>query len=314
MAGLLETLSDFGTDLRARRQERLANSAYRQQAGLLKPLLSQFGAETAQQVGSALLSDSPEARAIGGGLLQQLLMQRGQMGLTPQQQAELAWRSSQIKTEEMQQEKLGLDIDQARKLGPLNLQATQSLIAQRNAAAQASLASAEAARRGKISETADRINQRWVKQIATPTEVADAVQQISGALKTGDPLGALAATVKLAKVLDPQSVVREGEVTTVEGGTGLAENLVRTYNRVIGNGGFSPEGAKQLERVAKSVAAPVLQRGLRIESELRTAADNLELDPTETLLGTGWQGDWVRQYLQDADDPGRKVGMDLGRP
>jgi len=156
----------------------------------------------------------------------------------------------------------------------------------------------------EIDSLVNTMNQRFMTQMDAPAQVSDAVQQIDNALNTGNSLSALAAVIKLAKVLDPTSVVREGEVTTVEGGIGIADQLIRKYNRFFGQG-FSAEGAAQIRQTVDAVARPVLDRGARIQQEYQRAADLAGIPYERVVLGIGYQdpgllGGPARQASQPA--------------
>jgi hypothetical protein len=234
---------------------------------------------------------NPATRQLGEASAMQLL--------TPQGRGELWKTAAQIDAANMSAEKSRLDIEQARLLGPANLAATQALEQSRLAAARASEASAAAASAGKIDQVGARLNQRWLAQIAAPVAVQDSMQQIDAALVTGDSLGALAAVIKLAKILDPTSVVREGEVTTVEGGVGIADQLVRAYNKLKGDG-FSEAGARQLQQTAVQVAFPVLTRGRQLTAEFRAMAEAAGVNERDVVGGVGWDDAYVTQIVKRA--------------
>lgn len=135
-----------------------------------------------------------------------------------------------------------------------------------------------------------------------PVEVADAVQQIGNGLKTGNSLGSLAAVIKLAKILDPTSVVREGEVTTVQGGIGTASALINEFNR-LGGKGMTPQAAEQFKNVVLQIAGPVLQRGLRLGAEYKASAEKLGVPGDLVTTGVGFPEGFVTRYLQGFPDP-----------
>jgi len=133
-----------------------------------------------------------------------------------------------------------------------------------------------------------RLNQRYLTQIKTPVEVADAMQQIRAALDTKDSLGVLAATIKLAKTLDPDSrSVTEGEQRAVRGGLGIGESLMVQYNQLFGEG-FSEEGAERFWKVALSVGTPLLERGKRIDAEFSNLANLSGVDARRVTTGAGF--------------------------
>lgn len=310
MGALLEYV--LGQKLAEKRQAFQAEQLQPQATALAKLMAAQgLQADPQAQAAVRMLMD-PRSRAAGvelSGVLQgrmdplyqQELSNAEQLGANQRVAAQGAAMDRLLKL---------ADFQTKQDMVPLEQQAVRALINQRESAAAASRASALAASEGRITDRQDKLNQTFLRQIGAATEVADAVQQIDAALGTGDSLGSLAAVVKLAKVLDPTSVVREGEVTTVQGGTGTAENLIAQYNKLFGQG-FSEEGANRFRKVARAVAGPVLERGLRIEDEIRTSARNVEADPEMAIRGAGWRGGWARQWLQGGDNPGQPVDLDF---
>lgn len=302
-------------DMRGSQQAKERLAAY-------KPLLGLFGADVAARIGPALTSSDPGAQQMGQGMLADLLAQRQrlqQSKLPVEQQVARLPPIDRAKFESEQalgrQRLLAGDqtiqeMEQAARLGPLNEQAARALIASREASRQASLANAALAQSGRITQVQGTLNQRFLAQMQAPVEVADAVQQAEQALKTGDSLGVLAASVKLAKILDPTSVVREGEVTTVQGGIGLAAQLVNGYNKLFGQG-MTPAGMQAYQQLIRAVAGPVLQRGVRIEDEVRKAAAVMEADPDMAATGIGWPSNYVRRYLQGMPDPNTNADHEL---
>jgi hypothetical protein len=332
MAGLLElignargTVSGYRDATRAKilqplldqLTQREADAKQQRDAKLLQPLLNQYGPDAAKAIGSAWMAGGPAADMANSRLAQAEQMQASKMPMEDQlarlplgDQAQIASEQALYRQRMLAGDQTQLQIDQAQQMGPLERQAVQALIGSRNASAQASRANADLARAGKITQVQGTLNQRFLSQMDAPVQVADAVQQVDSALSTGNSLGVLAATIKLAKILDPTSVVREGEVTTVQGGLGVASQLLNNYNKLFGQG-MSQEGAKAFQKLTKSVAGPVLQRGVRIEDEIRNAASVMEADPNMAATGIGWPSQYVRRYLQGMPDPNTNADFEL---
>ena len=286
-------------------------------AALLKPLLNQYGPDAAKAIGSAMIAGGPASQMAEQRMAQQQQLQASRQPMdqqiammSPMQQAqmgsELALGDQRRSSTAVNQQQLA----QAQAEGPYSLAAIQAQIRQRDASAQASMANRAAADSGRITQVQSRLNDRFLTQMDAPTQVADSVQQIDASMAGGDSLGALAATIKLAKILDPTSVVREGEVTTVQGGTGLAASLVNAYNKAGGKG-MGPAQAAAFKRTVRSVAVPVLQRGLRIEGEVRKAAETMDADPEMAATGIGWPSGFVKRYVGDMPDPNTAADFEL---
>lgn len=300
-------------EMRAGVQSRLQDQLARDEMARLQEQASQQAPGVARVLGAL-----PEARglrgqtpSIGSGWQDlppelastvQLLMDPATQGtglgfaaqlLSPQGRAELERTRASTMQAQAGTDLSRFQLEQAQRLGPLNYAAELALVESRRAATAASQASAQAAAAGKMDQVTARLQDRWLRQMVAPVAVQDSLQQIDAALDTQDSLGALAAVIKLAKILDPTSVVREGEVTTVEGGIGIADQLVRNYNRLKGEG-FSGGGVKSLRQTALAVAAPVLSRGSQITAEFRGLADASGVPADQVVTGIGWDDAYSR--------------------
>lgn len=293
------------------------NALDQRTAGLLKPILNRYGPDAAKAIGSAWMAGGSAADLANSNLAQAEQQQASKLPVPEQlarlplpEQVAIAADQALYRQRTLAGDQTTAEMDQARVMGPLEKQATEALIGSRNASAQASRANASASKTGQISQVQFTLNQRFLSQMDAPVQVADAVQQIDGAFETGNSLGVLAATIKLAKILDPTSVVREGEVTTVQGGLGVGTQLLNNYNKLFGQG-MNAEGAKAFQKLTKSIAGPVLQRGVRIEDEIRKAAGVMQADPNMAATGIGWPSQYVRRYLQGMPDPTTGTDFEL---
>jgi hypothetical protein len=298
---MVESQTRVADQLAQAEQQRAEAQAARQAPGLAAALGRLVPQPANPNVGAGMNPADPRAQAVGLMMdprTRQLGAAQAGALLDPLGRQQLANAGLQGQAYEAQILRDNQAVSDAQRLGPLNVQAVQARIAQSQAAAAASAATAAAVAAGRIDPIEGRINQRWLAQMEAPVQVLDAVQQAEAALATGDSLGSLAAVIKLAKVLDPTSVVREGEVTTVQGGTGVAESLITDYNRIFGEG-FSPQGAAAFRRTLKATAKPVLQRGVRITDEVRQQALDYGAVPARVTTGIGWNRDYVADYLAD---------------
>ena len=320
--GLLDRIADwqrgiYEHEAAMRRQSALqmdqALTAQRQaqQAALLKPTLSRFGAETAQQVGSLLLSDSPNARAMGAEQLAGLMESAG--NVSPAMQRAIQMAQAQQQGQVLQNTATAQRIQQQAEMHPLEVEALQYQRARDEATREAEILRKQSLIAGQINETEFRLSGAYAKQMESPIQVADSIQQIQASMDTGNSLGVMAGVVKLAKILDPTSVVQRGEVERTVGGIGIADQLMTASNKLSGEG-FNPGARKAFDATVRAVASPVLERGLRIEEEFRTAAKAAGVRPSSVVIGTGFNRDFVSQWLAGAPSPGAPTDFNFGGP
>lgn len=160
----------------------------------------------------------------------------------------------------------------------------------------------------------DQQNKFLAKMIG-PSEVWQAYQQIEGMLSTGDALGTRAAMIKLAKILDPTSVVREGEVTTIEGGTGMGNWIMNEFNAAFNQG--APEQMVQaIRNTALKAAGPVLENAVRQRNEFAGALDYIygaDLPGAARIVtGSGLPWGEIENLLQGGQTAGVQTDPETG--
>jgi hypothetical protein len=82
-------------------------------------------------------------------------------------------------------------------------------------------------------------------------ETQAAFNKIESAANAGNPTGDLAMTIQLMKLLDPGSVVREGEQQMVRNTASIPDRLWNAYNAAKGEGSLSPEQRKEVLGMAQ---------------------------------------------------------------
>lgn len=141
--------------------------------------------------------------------------------------------------------------------GGLDLQRQQFAFQQQQveaAAQQAAQLQAAGVLSGDQADTLLKLSDRYVKQSAAPRERLGAVNNLKSAFSQRTNQGDLAAITTFAKVLDPGSVVREGELQLSSGSA--VPIFVRQLFGEIANGGLlSDEDRKRITAVADDFVA-----------------------------------------------------------
>ena len=101
------------------------------------------------------------------------------------------------------------------------------------------------------------IRNDWMKSDTTKKTMAlrSTVGAIQGQLALKNGNGDLASIILLAKMLDPASVVREGEIEVLRKTGGPADQLYAQYQQVMGQGSLSDEGRARLGQQANQLMA-----------------------------------------------------------
>jgi hypothetical protein len=92
----------------------------------------------------------------------------------------------------------------------------------------------------------DDLRGELTKQLANFTELDRRFRGIQSAFKAPNGANDYAMIVDIAKILDPISVVREGEVEAVKKTAGLPDQLFQAFLKVQGGGILSPQVRAQI--------------------------------------------------------------------
>jgi len=280
-------------------QNKLATEAEQRQlqtqAGLLKPILSKYGPDAAKQIGSLLLSNSPEARAYGAAQLGDAEVRRG----TAPQSLLQSLQAGQLANTAAAQ-----GITQQGIMGPLQVERERAGIAASNAS---TAASQYALRQQQLADAAPKP----VLPYGEPPKGRFPVQNPQGEIEYIPQPGTEAYNTATEAVRTQENLVRDLQLfqTSVvkagASGTEMVGDLANTLRFQRGN---------VLSGLAKLRNLGVLQPG-----EYEILADQLP-DPTGFIRNiggavaafepTGIVADAMREAIQAPYDQFRKLAED----
>ena len=123
----------------------------------------------------------------------------------------------------------------------------------------------------------------------THQEIRQAYEQVNNSLKREDAAGDLAAAIKINKMLDPTSVVKESEAAHIAGARGILDNLVQLNAKITKGETLS----KQQRSQYKSLVKDFYDISGNQYNETRNKYDEFgranQLVGTETILGVPWK-------------------------
>lgn len=109
---------------------------------------------------------------------------------------------------------------------------------------------------------------------------------------SGAPSGAndIAIVFGFMKMIDPTSVVREGEFATAENTAGVPDQIMQLYNRVL-QGQRLPEDARANMLLAAEAQMKGAEQGFaQVENYYRGLAEQYQLNPDHVVRGVGQSG------------------------
>lgn len=151
--------------------------------------------------------------------------------------------------------------------------------------------------------------------VAALAETSDALlaySQLKNVLASKDPIAAQAAVIKIAKLLDPGSVVRTEEGEAIKGGTGLALALQNSLNIAIGEG-MTDEMVNQFTNLTNQLIGPYAQEGIGIYDGIAEQAERFGIDPAYALSQAGVDRELL-QRLAGGGNLSENSVIDLTKP
>lgn len=127
---------------------------------------------------------------------------------------------------------------------------------------------------------------RYSASLPLYESVTGALDRIAAGRRSGqdDQLAAHDAVVAYANLLDPPSVVREGEVVSVLRARGTPDYIISQVERVLGGQPMTPELARQLERSAADRMAGYRRAIEPIAAQYRGIATRRGVSPENVVL------------------------------
>jgi hypothetical protein len=157
----------------------------------------------------------------------------------------------------------------------------------------------QAAQQAAIQEQAQQrqkgtvdLRKEYEKNLMPFATIQRAAEQAYSGLQGGGGMDAIAQAVNFFKVIDPTSVVREGEAIQVTKESGLAPTLLRSLNRALrGEGGFDAKSRQALGDAINRQLEGRYKSALRQREFYTTRAQQGQLDPGAVMGGLGiqWQ-------------------------
>lgn len=118
--------------------------------------------------------------------------------------------------------------------------------------------------------------------------INQAYNQINSALDKNNAAGDLTAAIKINKLLDPDSIVRESEVATVANATGLIDKLSNYASQVAKGTRLNPEQRKEYRQLAKDFYRISGEQYNETRNKYAEIGRANKLEGVDTMLGKAW--------------------------
>lgn len=230
-----------------------------------------------------LVRANPQAAKTSAGLLLSSTM-------GPDKFAE-TW--TKLQSEQRERELLPGQVQkQAADLGLTQAQTRQALagVGKTNAETQKLILEMEAAKSGKGGpvdpakrfDLETKLRGEYSKETKNFNDVQEAYRRIGAAQDTA--AGDLGLIFSYMKILDPGSVVREGEFATAQNAAGVPERVVNIYNNLLSGERLNPGQRKSFRAQAGGLFNAARQREQEVRSGLTRVANNYGLNTDNVFL------------------------------
>ena len=189
---------------------------------------------------------------------------------------------TKLQDERRKQQMAPLEINKARAdLGLTNAQTKQALagVEKTNVETQKAILELEAAKQGKSVFDPEKqfkaereLRAEYATQTKNFTDVQEAFRRINAAEDTA--AGDLSLIFSYMKMLDPGSVVREGEFATAQNAAGVPERVLNIYNNLLSGERLNPGQRKSF----KSQANGLYDASRKREQEVRKGLERVVKD------------------------------------
>ena len=115
-------------------------------------------------------------------------------------------------------------------------------------------------------------------------EVRDAYSRVQQAAANPSAAGDLSLIFNFMKILDPGSVVREGEFATAQNAAGVPDRVMNLYNRMLSGERLNPTQRQDFVAQAHGLFDRQEQQYQAVQNQYRGISERSGLDPRNTIL------------------------------
>lgn len=135
------------------------------------------------------------------------------------------------------------------------------------------------------------LEQSLRKEFAGLSKDYRSIQEGADRVKVGanlnNAVGDLSLIFGYMKLLDPGSVVREGEFANAENAQGVPDRIRNVWNKIVAGERLNPETRQEFVGAAKELAGAQTQRQNKIIEQFRGIAADAGLDPERIIMDFG---------------------------
>lgn len=128
------------------------------------------------------------------------------------------------------------------------------------------------------------LRKEFTKQSGSFIDLRDSAGKIRASAANPSPAGDIVLLVSFMKMIDPGSVVREGEFATAENSAGVPERIRGQYNKLVSGERLTDQQRKDFTSQADSLFGVQLKTHLELENAYRTIAKSSGINPDDVVV------------------------------
>jgi hypothetical protein len=147
------------------------------------------------------------------------------------------------------------------------------------------------------------LRKEWTSLTTDLRSINDSLGRMRASSQDNSGPGDIAMVYSYMKMLDPTSVVREGEYATAEQTAGLPQQVVGLYNKMLTGERLTPQQRQQFLASAEIIAKDKSARFDAVRGQYTNIARAAGLDPARVMLDEGQPGGSATPDVQLAPRP-----------
>ncbi len=274
MAGYDAAVDDIMSGQRARREQEAFEAEQAERERLSQ--LQQAQAAAREAYGQILAQSNPELAALYGAnpAAVERMMAGAAAPLSAADDAQLA-----LQRDRLDLTRENAEADRALKERQL---ATSLAFDERELALKEAASATKS--QGELTDMAIKLRDKFHQQGGKPIQnIAEGLRGLRGAAGEDSAAGDLSLLFGYGKVLDPGSVVREGEISTLGNLGGLGEKLMRMAQNVKEGRLLTPKMRQEIMAAAETTAREKIGTYQPVIDQYTRVATDLDIDPADVI-------------------------------
>ena len=152
-------------------------------------------------------------------------------------------------------------------------------------------------------KNANTLRDEFVKQTDEFADVQGAIRRVEAAATSESGPGDLGLLIGYMKLLDPGSVVREGELATAATAGGVPETIRNTYNRLVRGERLSPELRQQFIEASRDQFQTYQAGYNQTAQEYSRLAESFGLPPAAVVVNRVLEGETASNVVPSISNP-----------